>query len=341
MKRAIAAKFAAACVAAVALSACLTACASSRPGEVSSEELYAIGMAYYEIGKYTEAEKWLSRASAMDKTQSASEYQLGRLAYENGYYSQAVKYFDNILKKDPKNIMALKASAFSHIKTGDLAGARKLYAQVLEQAPESADDGYNYALVLYTMDEYAESETILRKYAYALPENKDNLLLLARTQKAQKKPEAIDNYDLWLQKNNDPQVRYEYAELLEADALFARALEEYRAAHDALTTDTEKLAKKDLSFATARVLMLADNTSEDGRTELHKAVEEGFTNKEALEELYKDERIGADNKVAIRAIIDVDLAPKPKEGEETPAADGSTGTTSDGTTASTGTTGGT
>ncbi|MCL2271042.1 MAG: tetratricopeptide repeat protein, partial [Treponema sp.] len=65
------------CIAAVIA---LNGCASW--GAASAEEYFSIGMAYYDMGKFAEAEKWLNRAKARDRTMSASEYNLGRIAFE-------------------------------------------------------------------------------------------------------------------------------------------------------------------------------------------------------------------------------------------------------------------
>ena len=82
----------------------------------SAEEYYSIGMAYYEMGKYEEAERWLNRALSRNRTMSASEYNLGRIAFGTGRYRDALKKFNAILKKDPQNVMALKAAAYTRIK---------------------------------------------------------------------------------------------------------------------------------------------------------------------------------------------------------------------------------
>jgi hypothetical protein len=54
------------------------------------------------------------------------------------------------------------------------------------------------------------------------------LLLLARSEHAQKKVEAIDDYALWLTNNSDPLVRFEYAESLSDSEFYARAIEELK-----------------------------------------------------------------------------------------------------------------
>jgi tetratricopeptide (TPR) repeat protein len=272
-------------------------------GAVSAEEYFAIGMAYYDMGKYDEAEKWLSRAKAKDRTMVASEYNLGRIAFETGRYDDAIKYFESILKRDPNNVLALKAAAYTRIRNGDIEKAAALYDRVLALVPESADDGYNYALVLFAMKKYDEAETVLKNHEFALLDNNDVLLLYARAQKEQGKPEAIDTYDKWLVNNADAKVRYEYAQVLESHTLYARALEEYRAALAALSGNSVDPSKQDVRFEIASLLLVADPGSAEGITELKGAVDDGFSRKDKLQKLLENDRISAKNKEEIRAII--------------------------------------
>jgi len=279
----------------------LNNCVSS--GAASAEEYFAIGMAYYDMGKFAEAEKWLSRAKAKDKTMSASEYNLGRIAFETERYEDALKYFESILKYDPNNIMALKAAAYTHIRNGDIEKAAALYDKVLTLVPESADDGYNYALVLFAMKKYEQTEQVLKNHEFALLDNNDVLLLYARSQKEQGKPEAIDSYDKWLANNTDAKVRYEYAQLLESNELYARALEEYRTALGGIAGGATDPSKPDIRFAIGRLLLIADSGSNAGITELKGAVDDGFTDSEKVNEMLADGRISAAHKDEIRTII--------------------------------------
>jgi tetratricopeptide (TPR) repeat protein len=308
----------------------LNGCASV----TSAEEYYSIGMAYYEVGKFEEAEKWLNRARAADRTQVASEYQLGRIAFETGRFQEAAGYFESVLKRDPENLLALKAAAYTRIKTGDLEVADRHYQKVLTLEPESADNGYNYALVLYAMERYADAENVLSGHQFALLEGGDSLLLFARAQKAQNKVEAVDSYAKWLVDNTDPQVRYEYAQLLETEELYARALEEYRSALSELASSSGSggtLKRPDLRFAIGRLLLIADNESAEGIDELRGAVNEGYSDFEALEKLLDDGRISAASKTSLSAIINdarraIEEAEEPDEQEaEEDAADETAG----------------
>ncbi|MDR0289608.1 MAG: tetratricopeptide repeat protein [Treponema sp.] len=286
-------------------------------GGASAEEYYAIGMAYYDMGKFADAEKWLNRAKARDRTLSASEYNLGRIAFETGRYEDAQKHFESILKRDPYNVLALKAAAYTSIKSGDIEKAAALYDRELALVLESADDGYNYALVLFTMKKYAEAEQVLKNHEFALLDNNDVLLLFARAQREQGKPEAIDSYAQWLQNNKDAKVRYEYAGLLESQELYARALDEYRLALTDLPSGSTDPSKPELRFAIAALLLVADSGSAEGITELKEAVGEGYSNAEKVQGLLDDARISAASKDEIRSILaDVRRAAEAAEAAE-------------------------
>jgi tetratricopeptide (TPR) repeat protein len=268
----------------------------------SAEEYYSIGMAYFELGKYEEAEIWLNRAKSADKTMIASQYNLGRLAFERKQYNEAARLFEDILKKDPDNVLALKAAAYTRINNGDLETAEKHYARLQELIPESADDGYNHALVLYAMKRYGDAEEVLNNYFLSMLENKEMQLLFARCQKAQNKIEAIDSYSNWLNNYTDVRARYEYAQLLESHELYARSIEEYRKALSE-TTSSEKALNREIRFSLARTLLIADNESREGITELQTAVNDGFKDIEAAEKLLANEKISSANKDSIRNII--------------------------------------
>ena len=200
----------------------LFSCVSSA---AKAEEYYALGTAYFELQKYAEAESWFNRAKFHRSTKTASEYNLGRIAYETGRYKEAYSYFEQILGKDEENITALKAAAYTCIKLEELEKAEKHYRKILDLVPESYDDGYNYALVLLALGKTEASEKVLIKYNNT--ENPQALLILARSQKLQGKPEAADAYSASLLKEDDPLVRIEYAAYLAGTGLKAKALEEY------------------------------------------------------------------------------------------------------------------
>jgi tetratricopeptide (TPR) repeat protein len=277
----------------------LNSCAGTA---ASAQEYFSIGMAYFELGKYEEAEKWLNRAKQADRTMVASTYNLGRIAYESKRYEDAAKLFESVLKKDGDNVLALKAAAYSRIKTGDIEIAEKHYSKLFSLVPESADDGYNHALILFALERYTKAEEVLEKYPAALLENKDTMLLYARCQAKLKKVEAIDSFNNWLAVNTDVKVRYEYAQLLEDNSFYVRAIEEYRKTLTEITDKTVNPKKNEVRFALARVLIIADGNNADGVKELQDAVTEGYKDIESVERLLNN-KISAANKNDIQDII--------------------------------------
>jgi len=296
----------------ILISAAICACTTMA---ASAEEYFSIGMAYFELGKYEEAEKWLNRAKQADKTMLASQYNLGRLAFEMGRHNEAAEIFEDILKKDPDNVLVLRAAAYTRIKTGDIDIAQTHYGKLLELVPENADDGYNHALVLYAMERYDEAEQVLEKYSYSLYDSKDMLLLYARAMNAQNKVEAIDIFSNWLKVNSDPKVRYEYASILEHHELYARAIEEYRTAISEVTSTTNNIKKGDIQFALARVLMIADGENTEGITEMQNAVAEGFSDITAIEELIESGMISGANIDSLKELVS-DIRRKQAEQKE-------------------------
>ncbi|MDR2101789.1 MAG: tetratricopeptide repeat protein [Treponema sp.] len=294
-------------------------------GGISAEEYYSLGMAYFELGKFEDAEKWFNRARSADKTQVASNYNLGRIAFETGRYKEAAALFETILTRDPDNVMALKAAAYSYIKLGDFAGAESLYGRIRTLVPESADDGYNYALMLYATEQYQRAEEVLSGYQYALEENKDILLLYARAQRAQNKVEAVDSYALWLTGNKDAKVQYEYALVLEQAELYARALEQYREILNSLSQESQDPKKSDVRYTTAKLLLFADPENEEGITELEKAVDEGFEDTEVLEELMQDGRIPESRRQDLQGVIDMINTRREEQRKEEAAQDAAGG----------------
>ena len=272
----------------------------------NAEEYFSIGMAYYDLGKFTDAERWLLKASAADKTKTASEYNLGRLAFEAGRYDDASTHFENVLKRDPNNVMALKAIAYMKIKTGEFAKAEDYYNRVLALVPESADDGYNYALVLFALKKYEDCQNVLLKYPSALEQKPDSLLLLARAQAAAGMVEAADSYAKWLAGNTTPNplVLYEYGQVLEKAELFALALDQYRASLAALKNDLDNLKRSQVMFDISRLLLIADPGNAEGISELDSAVAGGFSDKNALQALIDDSRVNGDQKSEISKILD-------------------------------------
>ncbi|MCL2380258.1 MAG: tetratricopeptide repeat protein [Treponema sp.] len=294
----------------LALALLLSSCASR--GAAQAEEFFSIGMAFFDLGRFAEAEVWLNRARAADRTMTASEYNLGRIAFETGRFDEAALLFERILRRDPYNVMALRAAAYSRVNNGDFQRAEALYARVLALVPEYADGGFNHALVLYAMGRYEDSEAALNRHPHALEGSAPSLLLLARTKRAQNRIEAVDAYARWVAAVSpatpSPQGLFEFAMVLEDAGFYSRAIEQLDAAIEALTVDTAALQRSTLRFEKARVMLTADPENVEGMYEFNTAVEAGFAGTDAIQELLQDQRVTEANIARIREILSDILA---------------------------------
>jgi len=283
---------------------------------VQAEEYYTIGMAFFELGRFTDAETWLNRARSADKTMIASEYNLGRIAFETGRFMEAAQLFERILEKDPDNVMVLRALAYARIRNGDLEIAEALYDRILELVPENADEGFNYALVLYGLQKFEESEEVLSKYSHTFDENQSSILLFARAQKAQNKVEAVDSYARWMTTNStgtpNPQGIFEYAQVLELAGHFGRALEHYNLALESHIKDTEQLKLSTLRFGKASLLLVEDTGNSEGMEEFTLAIREGFSDTLAISDLLSSEKLTKDARTEIQRVL-TDLLIKERE----------------------------
>jgi len=237
-----------------------------------AEEYYALGFAYFELKKYDQAEAWFNKSKNHQTTRTASEYNLGRIAYEKSRYDDAALYFERIIKRDKENITALKALAYTCIKMEKLEKAEEYYRRVLELVPESYDEGYNYALVLMALGKAEEAEQALIAHtdvsvANNNTERPEAILLLARAQKEQEKPEALDTYVASLEIDDNPVIRAEYAAYLFKMGHEEKALEEYQKA-----LENEKLTetkREEIQKAINRIENgEEEEESEEGESEL-------------------------------------------------------------------------
>jgi tetratricopeptide (TPR) repeat protein len=72
----------------------------------SAEDLKNVAQAYVLLGDYTDADKWMSRALEMDRSDPEIWYSLGRLRYSEQNFGEAAQCFEQTLKLAAKNVKA-------------------------------------------------------------------------------------------------------------------------------------------------------------------------------------------------------------------------------------------
>ncbi|MDR0402062.1 MAG: tetratricopeptide repeat protein [Treponema sp.] len=265
--------------------------------DARAEDYYALGSAYFDLGNYEEAEKWFAKSKFNEKTKMASVYSLGRVSFERGDYDRALEYFENILKNDPENLTALRAAAYTCVKTGDARAALGYYRRAADLLPEHDDERYNYARLLAALEMYEEAETVLLSVTGGQASGDDkNILLLARVQKSLGKPEAVDTYNAYLTKTGDPAARFEFAETLEEQNLYAKALEEYRRLEET-SGDGGSPEKSLVLFRIARVMLVSDPADEEGFAALEEAIKEGYSDRKEIDALFETADIPEEKRI--------------------------------------------
>ena len=280
----------------------LASCATS-PASVSEDELYSLGKAYFDLGKYSEAEVWFQRASKFKKTEAAASYYLGRIAFLQQRYTDAARIFEDLLQQDKDNIILLKAAAFSYLKALDYEKAEYLYKRVVSLLPDSKESTYGYALVLYGLQKYSEAYSILKNVNADLSEDRDALLLLARIEHKLGYPEALDHYSKWLEHGEDPLVMKEYAEVAEQQSLYSRAIEAYKKIKQTNREETAGLKKGETDFLIGKLLLIADPADSQGLKQIELALSSGYDDKEQFEKLLSDSRLLEDQRQALNSLF--------------------------------------
>jgi tetratricopeptide (TPR) repeat protein len=72
----------------------------------SAEDLKNVAQAYVLLSDYTDADRWMSRALEMDRSDAEIWYSLGRLRYSEQKFGEAAQCFEQTLKLAPKNVKA-------------------------------------------------------------------------------------------------------------------------------------------------------------------------------------------------------------------------------------------
>jgi predicted Zn-dependent protease len=180
------------------------------------------------------------------------------------------------------------------------------------------------------MKKYPECEAVLQKFAQNLENNKDTLLLLARVQAIQDKPEALNSFDLWLSKNDDPLVRYEYGNALVKNDFLAKAVEQYKKAMSGITDKTTDITKPQARFALAVAEVKADPDNDAGMDDMRGAVTDGYKDIDSVRALLDDKKITDKRKDEIKSLI-ADMMNNKKPEASASATSGSTTSATSGT----------
>jgi tetratricopeptide (TPR) repeat protein len=123
----------------------------------------ALGESYFMSGKTEKAIDEFKKLVEVDP--SAGSYAFLGLSYRHlGRFDEARKYFEEGLKKDPRNAACLFNVGYIEERQGNYAAAERLFEQALRSNPDFADALLELANLRTRDKQFAEAEELLRKY---------------------------------------------------------------------------------------------------------------------------------------------------------------------------------
>ena len=124
----------------------------------------ALGKSYFNAGKVTEATREFEKLIEIDP--SGASYALMGLCYRYlNRFDDARKYFNQGLKKDPRNAVCLFNLGFIESMQGSYPQAERLLEESLHASPDYADALYELGKVKMAEKRYDEAIPLLRKCA--------------------------------------------------------------------------------------------------------------------------------------------------------------------------------
>lgn len=114
----------------------LSLCCAQLPAQAMAiESVFAIGIQYFEQGRFDEAYEELYQAFRQDPANLDLNFYLGRAAFESGRYEEAVMAFERILLADPGADRVKLELARAHLQLGSREIAKQYFKEVLATNP--------------------------------------------------------------------------------------------------------------------------------------------------------------------------------------------------------------
>jgi len=108
----------------------------------------ALGMAYVQQKRYTDARKPLEHSIQLDPLLTEAEYQLGLVAKNEGNSAEAIQHFQRAVKLQPRHAKALWNLGNLYLQAGELQQAQETLQAVEAIDPNNLETEYDLGLVL-------------------------------------------------------------------------------------------------------------------------------------------------------------------------------------------------
>jgi predicted Zn-dependent protease len=148
---------------------------------------YQYAQVLTKLGRGAESKQYLERAVAVDPTFGPAILQLLDIYQQENEWAKGAAVLQPLIDEDPLNMEMQRQQAFFYLRAGDAKNARDRFRALAQADPKDTRSLFFLAESLNDLEQYAESETILRKLLVADPNDSDLLSSLAMSLAGQKK----------------------------------------------------------------------------------------------------------------------------------------------------------
>lgn len=160
----------AACLCATSLfSSCALFSGSMTRDELLAEYL-SLGDAYASVSKYEKAIEYYSKASVKKEYRNVTRYNIGRMYGLSGKWAEAAKTFGELRELEPENTLISTAYAYALVASGDAEGAKPIYEENYNRAPDDPAANRNYAEILVLTKRYPEAIEMITRIKDSFPD---------------------------------------------------------------------------------------------------------------------------------------------------------------------------
>lgn len=258
----------------------LASCVTGLSRSDLAVDYYNLGNAYADLGRDDKALEYYGKAVNLKPDLVRASYNLARIYLKQGKIDAARKILEDLLARDPKNVMVLQTEAYALFLAGEKEKSLTTYRHALELDPLSPDLLYNLSIVEHAIGKLDDAYAHAAKAHTIAPDNTDILLRTAEfAADTGKTGEAIKDYEDYVQqKPDDAAAEASLGDLYAAEHFYDRALKAY----DASLNQKQDAA---VLFRKARIELTAAEDTAGGLRDLDAALKAGFKEGKAISEL--------------------------------------------------------
>ena len=263
-------------------------CATWVRGSELAREYYNIGNAYYDLERFERAADYYLRALALDSRLTPAGYNLARAYVRDGRYPEARRRLQELLADDPDNLLLRETLAYVDYLSGDIERATTGYQEILALSPLNANALFNLGRIA---EEQQRLQQALGYYERAVAVEETDAQLLYRYGRLllPEQPErAVAVFERYLDSSpRDYQRVVEVADILRRERYFAPALRAYQ------SVPADHSERPRALFGEAAALLVGVQDSQRGLETMERALEAGFSDREAILAVLQDQDLVA------------------------------------------------